>query len=430
MSRGVFYTPLPVVSYIVRSVDDLLRREFGLTDGLADTTTWGEMAKRHKELKIPEGILPVQPFVQILDPATGTGTFLVEVINLIHGTMVDKWKTQGHSENKIRELWNDYVPTQLLPRLHGYELLMAPYAIAHLKIGLKLYETGYRFESNERARVYLTNALEPPGDGQMTLGFLPALAHEAQVGNEIKRKRRFTIVIGNPPYAGHSRNNQVPWIVDKVYDYKRDYPDLQKPGQAKWLQDDYVKFLRLAEWEIGRGTSGVLGFITNHAWLDNPTFKGMRKHLLGSFDRRKVLDLHGNANRKESAPDGSPDGNVFEIKQGVAISVFSRSPSPRFDEQWTLHRGDLLGADAFKFDTLLAKTASSLAAQPFRALPPEYIFDRPRRGQEGRIRAVLIASIDLQPKWRSGTGDRDDARRIRDFVQSRGTDRESRGALG
>ena len=145
VKRGVFYTPRPMVSYIVRSVDDLLRSEFGLTDGLADTTTWGEMAKRHKELKIPEGTPPRQAFVQILDPATGTGTFLVEVIDLIHKTMVEEWKAQGHGEKEVEALWNDYVPKDLLPRLHGYELLMAPYSIAHLKIGLKLVETGYRF---------------------------------------------------------------------------------------------------------------------------------------------------------------------------------------------------------------------------------------------------------------------------------------------
>ena len=172
VSRGVFYTPRPVVSYIVRSVDDLLRTEFGLTDGLADTTTWAEIVSRHEDLKIPEGTSPTQAFVQILDPATGTGTFLVEVIDLVHNTMAAKWKAQGHGETKIRALWNDYVPKHLLPRLHGYELLMAPYAIAHLKIGLKLYETGYRFESDERARVYLTNALEPAGAEQFTLDFL------------------------------------------------------------------------------------------------------------------------------------------------------------------------------------------------------------------------------------------------------------------
>ena len=152
MQRGVFYTPRPVVSYIVRSVDDILRKEFGLEDGLADTTTWGEMTKRHKGLEDSIGMKPEDPFVQILDPATGTGTFLVEVIDLIHKTMIEKWKRQGHGE-KVEQLWNKYVPNHLLPRLYGYELLMAPYAIAHMKIGLKLYETGYYFESKERARI-------------------------------------------------------------------------------------------------------------------------------------------------------------------------------------------------------------------------------------------------------------------------------------
>jgi hypothetical protein len=273
--RGVFYTPRPVVSYIVRSVNELLRTDFGLMDGLADTTTWGEMAKRHKDLAVPEGVSSDQAFVQILDPAVGTGTFLVEVIDLIHKTLVEKWQAQGHGEEKIEGLWNDYVPKHLLPRLHGYELLMAPYAIAHLKIGLKLYETRYRFGSDERARIYLTNALEPAHDFSGTFEFaIPALAHEAQAVNEIKRKQTFTVVIGNPPYAGHSLNNQVTWIVDKAYDYKRGYPDLQKRGQAKWLQDDYVKFIRLAEHIVEFLPLGIVSYITNHSYIDNPTFKG------------------------------------------------------------------------------------------------------------------------------------------------------------
>src|SRR5262249_50756345 len=150
--------------YIVRAVDELLRVEFGLDDGLADTVTWGEMAKRQKGLKIPEGVSPEQDFIQILDPATGTGTFLVEIIDLIYKTLVARWKKREHDDRKIEALWNEYVPKHLLTRLHGYELLMAPYAIAHLKIRLKLYETGYRFGSSERTRVYLTNALEPAHD--------------------------------------------------------------------------------------------------------------------------------------------------------------------------------------------------------------------------------------------------------------------------
>jgi len=199
------------------------------------------MAKHHDGLTSPKGVKPTDRFVTILDPATGTGTFLVEAIEVIHRTLVEKWKREGHGEKKIPDLWNDYVPKHLLPRLHGYELLMAPYAIAHLKIGLKLHETGYRFDSNERARIYLTNALEPAHDFAETFEFaIPALAHEALAVNEIKRKQRFTVVIGNPPYAGISSNmtDQAQQLVDA---YK--VVDGAALNERKiWLQDDYVKF--------------------------------------------------------------------------------------------------------------------------------------------------------------------------------------------
>ena len=333
VSRGVFYTPRPVVSYIVRSVDALLRTEFGLADGLADTTTWGEMAKRHEDLKIPEGTSPTQAFVQILDPATGTGTFLVEVIDLIHNTMAAKWKSQGHGEKKSQTLWNEYVPKHLLPRLHGYELLMAPYAIAHLKIGLKLFETGYGFESDERARVYLTNALEPAEDEQLMLDFLPALAHEAKAVNEIKRKQRFTVVMGNPPYSGLS-SNMGPWIDGLLKGRLPDgtatasyyHVDGEPLGERKvWLQDDYVKFIRLSQWLLDGTGVGVHGYISNHGYLDNPTFRGMRWSLMQSFRRIRVLDLHGNLKKKEAAPAGGRDVNVFDIQQGVAIGFFTKA---------------------------------------------------------------------------------------------------------
>ena len=181
-------------------------------------------------------------------------------------------------------------------------------------------------------------------------------------------------MIGNPPYAGHSLNNQVEWIVDKVYDYKRGYPDLQKPGQAKWLQDDYVKFLRFAEWQVERSDQGIVGFITNHAWLDNPTFKGMRQHFLNSFQRLAVLDLHGNANKKDVAPDGSPDKNVFEIKQGVAISLLRRQLSRRPEDAPSVERSDLLGTDTHKHAVLMARNVEQLASARFQPLLPELVF--------------------------------------------------------
>ena len=295
--RGVFYTPLPVVSYIVRSVDTLLRTELGLADGLADTTTWDEMASRHADLKIPKGISPDQNFVQILDPATGTGTFLVEAIDVIHGTLVEKWRKQGRRVSDMEALWNEYVPKHLLPRLHGYELLMAPYAIAHLKISLKLYETGYRFGSEERAQVYLTNALEPAHDFSGLMEFaIPALAHEAQAVNQVKDGQRFTVVIGNPPYSGHSANKGE-WIRDllrgsagdgRVENYFEVDGGPLNERNPKWLNDDYVKFIRLAHWQIERTGRGVVGFITNHSKYHLVIVPKYRRKVLFGRSRRQV----------------------------------------------------------------------------------------------------------------------------------------------
>ena len=385
VSRGVFYTPRPVVSYIVRSVDELLRIEFGLTDGLADTTDWGEMAKRHKDLEVPDGTSPDQAFVQILDPATGTGTFLVEVIDLIHKTMVEEWKSQGHGEKKILTLWNEYVPKHLLPRLHGYELLMAPYAIAHLKIGLKLFETGYRFESDERARVYLTNALEPAGDEQLMLDFLPALAHEATAVNEIKRKQRFTVVIGNPPYLGEAGRGG-DWISGlmrgresqsgrKTLSYFEVEGESLNERNPKWLNDLYVRFTRLSNWQLELSGTGIHGFISNHSYIDNPTFRGMRWGLLASFDQLFLLDLHGNLKKKEVTPDGRKDENVFDIEQGVAISVFVKSSPGAHEVSYPrVRHANCWGERAHKYDWLIANTASATAWE--RIAPPArfYLF--------------------------------------------------------
>ena len=350
VERGVFYTPRPVVSYIVRSVDRLLRTEFGLDDGLADLATWGEMAKRIEGLTIPGGVSPDQDFVQILDPATGTGTFLVEAIDVIYGTLVDKWKAQGRRDHEVEALWNEYVPNHLLPRLHGFELLMAPYAIAHLKVGLKLYETGYRFGSEERAKVYLTNALEPAQDFSGLMDFaIPALAQEAQAVNDVKDRQRFTVVIGNPPYSGHSANKG-DWIRDLLRGkdgstttgsyFQVDGKPLGERN-PKWLNDDYVKFIRLAHRRIEQTGAGVLGFVTNHSYLDNPTFRGMRQSLTITFGRMHLLDLHGNSKKKEQTPEGGKDENVFDIQQGVAVCLMVRSADSAD------HPGHVLQADCY-----------------------------------------------------------------------------------
>ena len=388
MQRGVFYTPRPVVSYIVRSVHALLRSDFGLKDGLADTATWGEMAERCKGLRIPNAISPDQGFVQILDPATGTGTFLVETIDLIHKTLVAKWKARGHGETKIDALWNEYVPEHLLPRLHGYELLMAPYAIAHLKIGLKLYETGYRFGSDERARVYLTNALESAQDfSQGAFDFaIPALADEAQAVNEIKRDERFTVIIGNPPYSGHSANKGA-WIrellrgsagTQRAENYFAVDGGSLNERNPKWLNNDYVKFIRLAHWQIECTGQGVVGFITSNSYLDSPTFRGMRESLAATFLRAHLLDLHGNSNKKDRAPDGGKDENVFDIREGVSIGLFMCPPSGTVPRQAYNH-ADMWGvreqaSGAGKYDRLVASDVASTEWQALSPKPPLRLF--------------------------------------------------------
>jgi predicted helicase len=251
--------------------------------------------------------------------------------------------------------------------------MMAPYAIAHMKIGLKLSETGYKFKSDERVRVYLTNTLEPASDVQSRLvGIIPALAHESEAVNAVKRNVRFTVVVGNPPYAGHSSNNG-PWIAGLVDDY---YYVKGKPlGErtSKWLQDDYVKFLRFAQHLVSDAGGGIVGFITNHGYLDNPTFRGMRYALLSTFSAIRILDLHGNLKKKEKAPDGTKDENVFEIQPGVAISLMSYSPH-RIN---AIAHSEIFGLREFKYrwlnDTSLSETSWCCyePTAPFMILYPQ-----------------------------------------------------------
>ena len=367
VSRGVFYTPRSVVSYIVRSVDELLREEFGLTEGLADTATWGEMAKRHKKLKIPEGTPPDQAFVQILDPATGTGTFLVEVIELIHNTMVAKWQSLGHGEEMIRTLWNQYVPKHLLPRLHGYELLMAPYTIAHLKIGLKLFETAYRFESDERARVYLTNALEPPSPlkDSGAAGLFEALGRESQAVNEIKRSHRYTVVIGNPPYAKLSQNKGE-WIDSLMERYKTTIKAVEIQRQA--LSNDYVKFVCLASSLLEQSCASVIGMITDNSYLDGPLFRDMRTDLLATYRNLNITDLGGNSRRVDAS---RIDENVFDIQQGVSVVIGATRPGRT---NTLLRYRHVLGSKGEKTKWLMAHSAMASRAIDLSPAPPQFHF--------------------------------------------------------
>ncbi len=351
--RGVFYTPRPVVQFIVKSVHEILQTEFGIEDGLASTLTWGEMRRRKPELALPAHTGNDSPFVQILDPATGTATFLVETIDLIHRHMLAKWRAALLDADQIVAEWNTYVREHLLPRLHGFELMMAPYAIAHMKIGLKLAETGYRFpEDGPRVNVFLTNTLEPPHEIQPQLeAMAPMLAHEARNANATKKRLVPAVIIGNPPYARHSANNQVQSIVALVHNYKEGFPDLQKPGQGKPLQNDYVKFIRHCETKINNCGVGVLGVITANTFIDNPTFKGMRRHLLRSFSKLSIVNLHGHPQKDRTLIREQGDQNVFEIKEGTAISIMIRAFGADTPSVTAI---DLVGPREAKYEKLLS----------------------------------------------------------------------------
>lgn len=374
IQRGVFYTPQPVVSYIVRSVHELLQTEFGLDDGLASTVTWREMVKRNKRLEIPEGVEPDSAFVQILDPATGTATFLVEVIDVVYKAMVSKWQIEGMSEKQRLNAWNEYVPEHLLPRLHGYELMMAPYAIAHMKIGLKLIETGYKFASDERARIYLTNTLEPSQDFPDRFAFeVPALAHEAQAVNAIKRRQLFTVIVGNPPYS-HRANLLSPEQRAIIEPYKFINGQRMRVRGALQLErnlnDDYVKFIRFAQTLIERSKIGIVGLITNNAYLENITFPGMRNSLASSFNFIEIVNLHGSAKMGGATPDGKKDENVFDIQQGVAISIFSLRPF-KIDKQ--RRYCDVWGVRLEK-ERYLQQERREIIFQQFSCQPETFLF--------------------------------------------------------
>ncbi len=320
--RGVWYTPEPVVQFLVRAIDDVLKDHFGLKDGIASTEKIDiEVDDQHFDRRTKSGLAKkkIQVHkVQMLDVATGTGTFLAEAIKRVYS----RFKGQ-------EGLWSRYVDDHLLPRLHGFELLMASYAMCHMKLDMLLQETGYKpGTSAKRFSVYLTNSLEEHHKDSH-LPFANWLSIEANEASRIKRDMPIMVAFGNPPYSGESQNKGE-WIMNLMDDYKKEPGGKVKLQErnSKWINDDYVKFIRMGEHYIERNGSGVLAYITNHSYLDNPTFRGMRWHLLNTFDAIYILDLHGNTKKKETAPDGTSDKNIFDIQQGVAIIMAIRTPPP------------------------------------------------------------------------------------------------------
>jgi len=355
-SRGVWYTPEPVVNFIVRAVDDILSEEFGLPQGLANTSKIKikvpDQGGKSNEKEVHK--------VQILDPACGTGTFLAEVIKQIHR------KFEGQ-----QGIWSQYVDDHLIPRLNGFEILMASYAMAHLKLEMLLRDSGYKPTRDQRLRVYLTNSLEEhhPDTGTLFANWLSTEANEA---NHIKRDTPVMCVIGNPPYSGISSNNGE-WISNLVNDYKY-VEDVYFNERKHWLNDDYVKFLRYGQYYIEKNGQGVLAFINPHGFLDNTTFRGMRWNLLKTFDKIYTIDLHGNSNKKEVAPDGSQDINVFDIQQGVSINIFIKKNRKGVSELGSVYHYDVFGKREIKYKFLINNSLSKIDFECINYTKPYYFF--------------------------------------------------------
>ncbi|WP_040254136.1 type ISP restriction/modification enzyme [Psychroserpens mesophilus] len=369
-SRGVWYTPEPVVNFIVRAVDDILKSEFELPQGLADTSktkikvkniTKATADKRSK-LKEVEEIKDVHK-VQILDPATGTGTFLAEVVKFIYNK---NFKT-------ISGAWSSYVEEHLIPRLNGFELLMASYSMAHLKLDMLLTETGYKPTKNNRLNIYLTNSLEEETGAVPDLFMAQWLTEEASMADVVKRDTPVMCVIGNPPYSGES-SNKGRWIMSLMDDYKKEPGGKEKLKErnSKWINADENKFIRYGQHFIEKNGEGILAFINPHSFLDNPTFRGMRWKLLSTFDKIYTLDLHGNSTKKEISPDGSIDQNVFDIKQGVAITFFIKTGKKKSKELGTVFHYELYGKRDFKYDFLRNNSLKTIDYVKLQNKAPNY----------------------------------------------------------
>ena len=341
--RGVYYTPEPVVSYIVRSLHHILKEHFNKKDGFASQS------------------------VTVLDPAAGTLTFLAEAAKLAVEEFTSKYG-EGARENFIKE--------HILKNFYAFELMMAPYAVGHLKMSFLLEELGYRLRAEDRFKLYLTNTLEMEELAQTELPGMASLSEESHLAGRVKKEKPILVILGNPPYSGISANKNL-WIdkllkedTDGIQSYYKIDGEPLGEKNPKWLQDDYVKFIRFAQWKINQIGEGVLGFITNHSYLDNPTFRGMRQSLMQSFDEMYLLDLHGNSLKKEKCPDGSKDQNVFDIQQGVAIALFVKKKGLKK----TISHSELWGIRDDKYDWLNAKDIKTTKWKRIKPKSEFYLF--------------------------------------------------------
>jgi predicted helicase len=372
--RGVFYTPGPAVGYLVRSIDCLLKSRLGLRKGLADESTL------------------------VLDPATGTATFLYFVIEQIYRKFA-----------KQKGAWDGYVDKHLLKRIFGFELLIAPYAIAHLKLGMLLQETGYSFASGQRLGIYLTNTLEAAAKHSEHV-IANWISEEANAAAMIKRDEPVLVVLGNPPYSGDSANRSTETIrvekgatyiagldleqgrITRVIREAKQAGDVEVPSfigelladyyvidgarlnerNPKWLQNDYVKFIRFAQWRIDKTGEGIVAYVTSNSYLDSPTFRGMRRSLMRSFSEIYIYNLHGNAKKRERAPDGGEDKNIFDITEGVALLLAVKVRGET--KPGRVFHADLWGAREAKYQRLRETDVTTTEWSRLEPSSPSYLF--------------------------------------------------------
>lgn len=378
VQRGVYYTPQPVVKFIVNAVDYIIKNEFGYEDGLASTDNKTIKYIRDSKRTVNGVKTKVEdtkevPAIQVLDPATGTGTFLRETILRIYENF--KIKNKNLDSDKLKKQWNRYVPEHLLPRINGFELMMAPYAVAHMKLAMVLKDTGFDFNSDERLRVYLANTLEEPGNSnnQLIVGEDP-LASESIAANKVKKNNGINVVIGNPPYSGGS-SNKSEWILNLIDEYRFEPGGKEKLKEIKThIDNDYVKFIRYAQKIIEQTGEGIVAYINQRDYLYSPTFRGMRWNLLSYFDEIYIIDLNGDLRQNRNSDSRDSDENVFDIQVGVCIELMVKRNKDRKNQLGHAHYFDFRGSRSAKFDFLNHTSFDLIKFNDINSFSPFYLF--------------------------------------------------------
>ena len=394
--RGVYFTPVALARFVVESVDRCLRTEFDLRSGLASCQSWRSVlgpAAPHR-LGSRAGDLP---FVRVLDPACGTGVFLRAVLERIHATCVADWRRDGIDTAGRQTAWNDYVAERLLPRLAGVEWMFPAAVVAHIGLACQLDQTGFDFQRDARIQIGVGNSLAGPDPDA-------AVAHsgasEEDESGSWSSAGPFTVVVGNPPWAALSTNRNR-WTDDLLHGRVEGAPanyfavDGRRLTERKlWLHDDYVKFIRLAHCKIEQATTGVVALVTNHGYLENATFRGMRQALSATFPRISFLDLHGNRKSRERAPHGTTDQNLFGIDQGIAVGLFRRLPRSQVEP--AVGYSELWGSREDKLARLTDVAWSDLPTRGIALHPPFYFFT-PRKGPPRHLRERSFRLPDIMP---------------------------------